>query len=266
MKAKVFVSTKKAEVRLPQGGKAIVKAAKESLEDFKVRAIAQIAADNLIDEAEVQLQMVDAKAVKKFSDEQVTEQIVKEAANQKSAKFALLAETLELREVALPEFTAEMIAEAKAAGKPAKEAKAPKEPKDPNAPVVLKDRMTIEEAEALKDLWNTKKTGQVKFLPRKGTTEVAGTIVGVVIDKRVNMVLVRIKDEAGKIYHKTPESLGDHTAIEIIPVVKPEAKAKKVVDEAPVAPAEKKAPAVKKAKPVAAKEEAQVEAETNTEA
>ena len=92
MKAKLFVSAKKAEIRLPEGGKTITKTAKEELEAFKARAIKEIAEDNLIEEKDVQLQVVDAKAVAKFTVEQITEQYVKEAANQKSAKFALLQE------------------------------------------------------------------------------------------------------------------------------------------------------------------------------
>lgn len=206
MKAKLFVSAKLAEVRLPETNKAIVKKAKEDLEDFKARAISEIASDNLIEESEVQLQVVDAKAVKKFPVDQVVTQYIKETANQKSAKFALLKESLEEREVQLPEITPEMIAEAKAAAKPKKEPKAPKEPGEKKE---LKKRMTLEEAEALKEEWKNRKGEEFTFRPRGVEEDVTATMNGVVIDKRANMVLIRLKDADGQIYHKTPGELTD---------------------------------------------------------
>ena len=186
MKAKLFVSADKAEIRLPEGGKTITKTAKEELEAFKARAIKEIAEDNLVEEKDVQLQVVDAKAVAKFTVEQITEQYVKEAANQKSAKFALLQEALTEKGAEVPEITPEMVANAKAAAKPKKEPKAPKEPKAKKEPKP-KVEVTPEQVEEAKT-----RIGQIISLEKKGET-VKGEVISVIEDKRVNKFYFRFK-------------------------------------------------------------------------
>lgn len=193
MKAKLFVSAKKAEVRMPEGTKTISKLAKEDIEAFKARAIKEIAEDNLIEEKDVTLQTVDAKAVAKFTVEQITEQLVKEAANQKSAKFALLTEALTEKGAEIPEITPEMVAEAKAAAKPKKEAKAPKEPKAKKEPK-QKVEVTPEQIEAAKE-----NVGKIISLEKKGET-VKGEVISIIEDKRVNRFYYRFKVD-GSISH-----------------------------------------------------------------
>ena len=189
MKVKLFVSAKQAEVRLPEGGKSIVKKAKESLEAFKERAIKEITEDNLVEEASIQVSTVDAEAVKKFSVEQITEQYLKEADNQKSAKFALLKEALEEREVELPEIPK--------AEKPAKAEKAPKEPKAPKAPRVPKEVEAFDIEELKLNI------GKVAKFKQHGKEETEGSIVGVSIDKKKGAPYYKLKLEDGTCYKRT---------------------------------------------------------------
>ena len=67
--------------------------------------------------------------------------------------------------------------------------------------------MSLEEAEALKETWNTHKGAVCSFVPYSDAKAIEATIIGVVVDKRVNMTLVRLKDEAKKLYHKIPSAL-----------------------------------------------------------
>lgn len=69
------------------------------------------------------------------------------------------------------------------------------------------NKMNPEAAEALKQEWLPNKGKTATFKPYNSNKDVTATIVGVIVDKRVNMVLVRLKDEDKKLYHKTPKEL-----------------------------------------------------------
>jgi len=99
-------------------------------------------------------------------------------------------------------------------------------------------------AEIVKTEWQPNKGNTYSFVPYKDAKPVEAVMIGVIVDKRVAMVLVRLKDEDGKLYHKVPLAL---TFVKKAEPVAP----KEIKEKAPKA---EKAPKVEKvAAPKAAK-------------